>query len=151
MNRLYCEKEAEIIAAMRCGTLTAELEKHANACDICNDTAAVSTFLRPQAAVRPILPDSDFLWWKAQLAKKQLAIERATRSIVLVRRIAYCGISAAVLWFAFTPESLGVILAAFSKHGNWLSSPLGQSVLFMGVGALVFTLLSSWYLARLEK
>lgn len=151
MNRLYCEKEGEIVAAMRCGTLAQELEKHVNACDICSGIVAVSKFLRPQAAVAPVLPDSDFLWWKAQLAKKQLTVERATRSIVLVRRIAYCVIGAAVLWFVLTPEHLGLILAAFSKDGNWLSSSLGQSVLFMGVGALVFTLLSSLYLARLEK
>jgi hypothetical protein len=150
MNRLYCEKEAEIIAAMRCGALAPELEKHANACDICSGIAAVSRFLQPQAAVAPVLPDSDFLWWKAQLASKQLAVERATRSIVLVRRIAYWGISAAVLWLVFTPEHLGLILAAL-KHEIWLSSALGQSALFMSAGALVFTLLGSLYLARLEK
>jgi hypothetical protein len=151
MNRLYCEKEAEIIAAVRCGALTPELEKHANACDICSGIAAVSKFLQPQAAVAPVLPDSDFLWWKAQLARKQLAVERATRSIVLVRRIAYCGISAAVLWLVFTPEHLALILAALSKHEIWSSSALGQTALFMSVGALVFTLLGSLYLARLEK
>ena len=151
MNRLYCEKEAEIIAAMRCGALAPALEKHANACDICSGIAAVSKFLQPQAAVAPVLPDSDFLWWKAQLASKQLAVERATRSIVLVRRIAYCGISAAVLWLVFTPERLGLILAALSKHEIWPPSALGQSALFISVGALVFTLLGSLYLARLEK
>ena len=151
MNRLYCEKEAEIIAAMRCGALAPELEKHSNTCDICGGIAAVSKFLQPQAAVAPVLPDSDFLWWKAQLASKQLAVERATRSIVLVRRIAYCSISAAVLWLVFTPEHLGLILAALSKHEIWPSSALGQSALFVSVGALVFTLLSSLYLARLEK
>jgi hypothetical protein len=151
MNRLYCEKEAEMIAAMRCRALAPELERHANTCDICSGIAAGSKFLQPQAEVAPVLPDSDFLWWKAQLASKQLAVERATRSIVLVRRIAYCGISAAVLWLVFTPEHLGLILATLSKYELWPSSALGQSALFMGVAALVFTLLGSLYLARLEK
>jgi hypothetical protein len=151
MNRLYCKKEAEIIAAMRCGALAPELEKHANACEICSGIAAVSKFLQSQGAVVAVLPDSDFLWWKAQLASKQLAVERATRSIVLVRRIAFCVISAAVLWLVFTPEHLGLTLAALSKHETWPSSALGQSALFMSIGALVFTLLSSLYLARLEK
>ena len=151
MNRLYCEKEAEIIAALRSSGLSPELEKHAGACDICSRLAAVSKFLRPLEEVRPVLPDSDFLWWKAQLASKQLAVERATRSIVLVRRIAFCVISAAVLWLVFTPEHLGLTLAALSKHETWPSSALGQSALFMSIGALVFTLLSSLYLARLEK
>jgi hypothetical protein len=151
MNRLYCEKEAEMIAAMRCGALAPELEKHANTCDICSGIAAVSKFLQPLAAVAPVLPDSDFLWWKAQLASKQLAVERATRSIVMVRRIAYCGISAAVLWLVFTPEHVGLVLAALSNHEIWPSSALGQSALFMSIGGLAFTLLGSLYLARLEK
>ena len=151
MSRLYCEKEAEIIAAMRCGDLAPELEKHVNSCDICSSIAAVSKFLQPHAAVAPFLPDSDFLWWKAQLASKQLAVERATRSIAFVRTIAYCGFSTAVLWLVFSPEHLGLILAAFSKHGIWLSTALGRSALFMVVGALVFALLGSWYFASLEK
>jgi hypothetical protein len=151
MNRLYCEKEAEIIAAMRCGALGPGLEEHANACDICSGIAAVSKFLQPQAAVRPLLPDSDFLWWKAQLASRRLAVERATRSIVLVRRIAYYGVSAAALWLVFTSEHLGLIPAALSGHEIWRSGTLGQSALLILVAAFVFTLLGSLYLARLEK
>lgn len=150
MNRLYCEKEAEIIAAMRSRGLSPELEKHAGACDICCGSAAVSKFLRPQEAVRPFLPDSDFLWWKALLASRQLAVERATRPIVLVRTVACCGFVAAALWLLLSSEHASVVLAAMSKRETW-SSALGQSALLMALGALVFTLLGSFYFARLEK
>jgi hypothetical protein len=151
MKRPYCEKEAEIVAALRRGSLDSELENHASACAICSDVAAVSKFLQTQAAVAPPLPDSDFLWWKAQLAIKQSAVERATRSIVLVRRIAYCGISAAALWLVLAPGHLGSILGALSKREFWPEGVLSQSALFMVAGALVSTLLGSLYLARLEK
>lgn len=151
MNRSYCEKEVEIIAALRRGALDPELEKHTPACAICSDIAAVSKFLRTQAAVAPVVPDSDFLWWRAQLASKELAVERATRSIVLVRRMAYCGISAAALWLVLAPGRLGSILGGLSKHEIWPARALSQSALFMGAGALVFTLLGSLYLVRLEK
>jgi len=150
MNRLYCEKEAEIIAALRSSGLSPELEKHAGACDICSRLAAVSKFLRPLEEVRPVLPDSDFLWWKAQLASRQLAVERATRSIVLVRKVACCGFVAAALWLLLSSEHVSVVLAAMSKREIW-SSALGQSALLMAVGALAFTLLGSFYFARLEK
>jgi len=150
MNRLYCEKEAEIIAAMRSSGLSPELEKHADACDICSGIAAVSRFLQPQEVLRPVLPDSDFLWWKAQLASRQLAVERATQSIVLVRTVACCGFVAAAMWLLLSSGHVGVLLAALSKRDIW-SSALGQSALLMALGALVFTLLGSWYLARLEK
>lgn len=151
MNRSYCEKEAEIIAAMRRGVLGPELERHASVCAICSDIAAVSKFLQTQTVVAPVLPDSNFLSWKAQLASKQMAMERATRSIVLVRRIAYWGISAAALQFVLAPGHLGWILGALSKQEIWPAGALGQSAMVLGVGVFVFTLLGSWYLARSEN
>ena len=151
MNRHYCEKESEIIAAMRCGTLGPELEKHASACDICSGVAAVTKFLQPRAAVRPVLPDSDFLWWKAQLASRQMTVERATRSIVLLRRAAYGGVGAAALWLVFAPGHLGSILRALSRPEILPAGVLSQSAVFLSVGALVLTLVGSLYLARMEK
>src|SRR5438105_2151530 len=111
------------------------------------------------------LRDSDFLWWKAQLASKQLAVERATRSIALVRKISYWGVFATALWLVFAPGHLASIMDALSKRPIWragvfsqTAGALGQSTgilsqtaLFLGAGALVFTLLSSLYLARPEK
>ena len=179
MNRFYCEKEREILEALRGGSLSAELANHATSCAICADTLAVSEFLladRTSAIIQddpsersaPFaprmdlrgeepwkvcarLPDSDFLWWKAQLARKRLAVERATRSIAVVRRVSYLGAAAAGLWLVFSPGPLGSILSALSKREIWPAGALAQSALFMGIAALVFTLLGSLYLARPEK
>ena len=151
MKRTYCEKEKEIIEALRCGALDSELEKHASVCAICSNTVVVSEFLQANSAAAPVLPDADFLWWKGQLAGKQMAVERATRSIVLVRKITYLGFSAATLWLVFTPGHLQSIMRALSKHEIWSTGGLSESALLMGVGALIFTLLGSLYLARSEK
>lgn len=151
MNRFYCDKEAEITGALRGGTLHAELVKHAASCAICADTLAVSRFLLAHTGADSVLPDADFLWWKAQLANKQMAVERATRSIALVKKVSYWGIAAAVLWLEFARGYLASAIAALSKHELWPASALSQSALFIGVGALLFTLLGSWYLARPEK
>ena len=151
MNRSYCEREMEIIEALLCGALATELERHARSCAICRDTLAVSEFFQANKDTAPVLPDSDFLWWKGQLAGKQLAVERATRSIVLVRKAAYLGMTAAGLWLVLAPGPLRSIASALSKHDIWLAGGLRESVVFMGIGALVFTLLSSLYLARSEK
>lgn len=180
MNRVYCEKESVIIQALRSGTLDAELEKHAATCARCADTLAVSEFFQAEgtAAIAQRrhferseepglhrntntvnkntqlgagLPDADFLWWKAQLASKQLAVERATHSIALVRTISYLGLGAAGLWLVFAPGHLSSIVDAISKNQIWSAGVLSQSALFLGVGTLVFTLLGSLYLARPEK
>lgn len=151
MNRFCCDREAEITGALRRGTLPAELVKHAASCAICADTLAVSRFLLAHKSADSVLPDADFLWWKAQLASKQMAVERATRSIALVRKVSYLGTAAAGLWLVFERGYLASAIAAVSKHEILPAGALSQSALFMGVGALVFTVLGSLYLARPEK
>ena len=151
MNRVYCERESVIIEALRRGALDPELAKHAATCAICADTLAASEFLQPEAQVAPLLPDSDFLWWKAQLARKQMAVERATRSIALVKKASYFGAAAAGLWLGFAPGHLASILSALSRQQILPAGTLGQSALLVGVAALVFTLLGSLYLARPER
>jgi len=151
MNRFYCEKEMEIIEALRGGTLNAALAKHASSCAICADTLAVSEFLQTDRRAAHLLPDPDFLWWKTHLASKQLAVERATCSIGLVRKVSYLGVAVAGLWLVFAQGHLESLTTAISKHQNWLTGSLGETAVFMGLGALVFTLLSSLYLARPER
>ncbi|SRR5258708_7164300 len=151
MNLIYCEKEKEIIEALRRGALNAELKNHASGCAICFDTVAVSEFLQANRAVAPPLPDANFIWWKGQLAGKQLAVERATQSITLVRRISYLCIGAATLWLLFAPGYLRSFVNAFSKRDIWSTSVLGERALLMGVAALFFALVGSLYLARSEE
>jgi hypothetical protein len=206
MNRVYCEKESEILEALRRGEVGPDLATHVATCAICADTLAVSEFFKadraaalaqqchsertgapgepgfgslgwrsapfaPRMVLRgeeprldpntsavnenmqfcPGLPDSDFLWWKAQLARKQIAMERATRSIALVKKLSYFGAAVAGLWLVFAPGHLGSILSVLSRHEIWPAGALSQTALLLGVGALVFTLLGSLYLARPEK
>jgi len=151
MNRFYCEKEMEITEALRAGTLNAELARHASSCAICADTMAVSEFLQTDRRAAHVLPDPDFLWWKAHLATKQMAVERATRSISLVRKVSYLGVAVAGLWLVFAQGHLESLMTALSRHQSWITGGLRETAVFMGVGALAFTLLSSLYLARPEK
>ena len=151
MNQIYCERETEILEALRRGALHFELARHAASCDICADTLAVSELLQAEKEAGLALPDSDLLWWRAQLARKQMAVERATRSIAVVRKVSYLGAAVAGLWLFFAPSPLGSIMSVLSRHEVWPAGVLTQTALFLGVGALVFTLLGSLYLARPEK
>jgi hypothetical protein len=151
MNQVYCENEKEIIEALRCGTLAAELERHASSCAICSNTVAVSEFLQSAGGVAPVLPDSDYIWWKGQLASKQMAVERATQSIAQVRKASYLGVSAAALWLILAPGHVRSIASVLSKHEIWSSGGLRESALLMAVGALFFTFLGSLYFARSDE
>ena len=151
MKRFHCDKETEIIEALRRGSFDAELMKHAASCAICADTLAVSQGLLRDNGATPALPDSDFLWWKGQLASQHLAVEQATHSIALIRKVSCVGVAAAGLWLVFARGHLPSAIAALSKHPIWPASALSQTALFVGAGALLFTLLGSWYLAQPEK
>ena len=151
MNQFHCEREAEIHETLRRSKLAPELATHAATCSICADTLAVSDFFQTDRPAALNLPDSDFLWWKAQLARKRIAVERATRSIALVRKVSYLGAAAAGLWLVLAPGHLGSILSILSRDEVFSSGTLGQSVLFLSAAALVFTLLGSLYLAHPEK
>ena len=151
MNQVYCENEKEIIDALRCGTLGAELERHLNSCAICSDTVAVSEFLQSNGGVAPVLPDSDYIWWKGQLASKQMAVERATRSIAQVKKASYLGVSAAALWLILAPGYLRSIASVLSRREIWSGGGLRESTLLMAVGALFFTIVGSLYFARSEE
>jgi len=151
MNRIHCEREKEIIDALRFGSLGGELRRHASECAICFDTAAVSEFLQGNQPAVSALPAADFLWWKGQLACKQMAVERATRSIALVRRISYLCVGAVMVWLLFAPGYVPSFVSALSKRDIWSTGVLGESALLMGVAALFFALLGGLYLARSEE
>jgi len=148
MNRAYCEKANEIIEAFRCGTLDTELRRHVRSCATCSDTLAVSEFLQEERTAAPVLPDADFIWWGGQIYGQQMVVERATRSIFLVRKITYLAASVATLWLLFAPGRLQPLMNALTKHQVWLTSGSRESALLVGLGALVVTLLGSLYLAR---
>jgi len=151
MNQFYCETEKEIIDALRCGSLHSELKTHARGCPICSDTLAVSEFLQANSTSAPVLPDADFIWWKTQLMGKQMAMERATRSILFVRKITYLSVGAVLLWLVFAPGHLRSIMNSLARYGIWSTGGIRESALLMGFGALAVTLLCSLYLARSEK
>jgi len=151
MNQFYCEKEKEIIEALRCGSLGIELERHASCCAICSDIAAVSEFLQADLAAPLALPDSDYVWWKGQLLSKQLAVERATRSIAMVKKISYIGIGAVAAWLVMLLQRVPPITGALSNYEVWSTGGLRQSALVIGVAAVFLTILGSLYFVRSEK
>ena len=157
MNREYCEREKEIIQALRRGSLSLELEKHASSCPVCADAVIVSRFLQAECSAAgaadadSVLPDADFLWWKGQLAAKKAAVERATRSIELVRKASYLAITAAAVWLLFAPGHLSSILSALSNYQLAANGSLKETALFTAIGSVIFTVLSSLYLARAEQ
>ena len=74
MTNNACEREASVVAAIRSGESTAELDNHLATCSICAETRFVTRSLLQHAAMtraqsQPLAPKR--IWRKMQLRKQQ--------------------------------------------------------------------------------
>jgi hypothetical protein len=100
MSDLSCDREQEVVSALRRGAFGSELLRHTTTCAVCADVVAVSEFLREEArlANQSPLPDASFIWRKAQLRARREAVESATRPIRVFTNLAYVAGAVAALW-----------------------------------------------------
>ncbi|MGH9433797.1 MAG: hypothetical protein ACRD3T_19885 [Terriglobia bacterium] len=89
-----CDREQEVVNALVSGRWTSawgeEIRQHAATCSVCREVAFVAEALRAEAeaADHVRLPGAGLVWWKAQLAARRAAEERAAQPITLVERAA---------------------------------------------------------------
>jgi hypothetical protein len=90
-----CEREREVIEALRSGRWSGpwgeEIRAHAAVCAVCSEVAPVAEALHRDAEGRQQdarLPSAGLIWWKAQLAARRAAQERAALPIAWVERLA---------------------------------------------------------------
>lgn len=107
-----CPKESSVLAALAAGPLPDELADHLNACPDCRDAQLVSNYLNACAANDPAtgIASADFVWWKAQLARKRAAARRSIAWIDAMQRIALAiaAIAAIAIGASQAPKMTGV-------------------------------------------
>jgi hypothetical protein len=154
MNESFCDREQQVLEAVRSGAWDPELRDHASHCRICADVLLVADFLRNEAEVAGAeapLPSAGVIWWKAQLASRNSAVARATSPIKFMRNLACLAGSGAVVWFlAGSSEARPWLseLAKFQLHGT---SFAGEAAFLAGLGTMAVVLLGSLYVAWAEK
>lgn len=151
-----CDREQEVVNALGSGRWTSawgeEIRQHAATCSVCREVAFVAEALRleAEAADHLRLPGAGLVWWKAQLAARCVAEERAAQPITLVERTAQALGALAVFgivawqwpritsWFG-TTKSL-VRLAAPPANADWvrhLALGMGQAWPVQSPGFLI--------------
>jgi hypothetical protein len=113
MSEFGCDREQEIVSALRSGALGPHLLRHMAACAFCADMVAVTQFLQEGAGLtsEAALPDASFIWHKAQLRARCEAQASATRPIRVFTSLAYVSGAVAALW---------LLVKSAGLHG-WLS------------------------------
>lgn len=124
--KLYrCSYEAELNCALRDGTWPhacgAELHEHVEACRDCSDLVLITQSFRNARAdsiVAAPLPPPGLLWWKAQLRRRNAALERMNHSMVMTGRIALaCTLVAAIALGMLKAHDIAGWLKSFSVFG----------------------------------
>lgn len=132
MTRRACERAAAV-ARLEGGPLTADLRNHVAECADCRRARGLSeTFRRIPVWVRPEEgPSAGLLWWKARLARRERAEERAFRPVTLAEAIVppalLCGLG---LW----------LVRESALWASWLRPVAGEAAgaLTAGAAALAF-------------
>jgi hypothetical protein len=123
-----CNREREVAEALRAGhwpeASSEELRGHVAACNACGQRVLLAQAFRREramASTEPRLESPGALWWRAQLRRRNAAIERISRPILgaQVFAVAVALIAAAVFlvsqlrngvgwfaWIADTPRAL---------------------------------------------
>ncbi len=94
-----------MVASIRSGAWSAELENHVSACAICTDTKRVMQLCLDHATTMSVQsppPPAHIVWQQIEVQKRHLALARATRCIAWMRLLA--GLYAVVLTAWFLPQ-----------------------------------------------
>jgi hypothetical protein len=150
-----CNRERELAEALSAGfwpeACTEDLRAHVAGCKSCSQRVVLSAAFRREraaASAQPRLESPGALWWRAQLRRRNAAIERISRPILgaQVFAVAVAVIAAAVFlvseakqglgwfaWIADAPRALhlqGLLPAGMQNAG-------GAALLFAGLLAAV--------------
>ena len=134
MRPLTCAREAEVNEAVRRGNwpdgCAAELRNHVVACRTCADLVLVAESLqlaRAEASAAPRLEAPGVLWWRAQLRKRNAAIERIDKPILGAQLFAFAAIIA-----------VGVVALAWQvRQGHRLSAWIKDLLGALDFGSLL--------------
>jgi hypothetical protein len=130
MTLRSCSQEAEIRQALELGhwpqSCTPELRAHVESCRACGDLVLVTTAFRgarAQSMQVAQLPPPGVLWWRAQLRRRNAAVERIQKPIV----------GAQIFAFAVTLAiAIGFVVWQVRDGWNWMKwlESLAQSQAF---------------------
>lgn len=150
-----CNRERELAEVLRAGhwpeASPAELREHVAACNACSQRVVLAQAFRRERAVasaEPRLDSPGALWWRAQLRRRNAAIERINRPIlgaqVFAVAVALIGAMVFLLsearhgaglfaWVADVPRALHFE----SLLPAWMQNATGGALLAAGLLAVV--------------
>jgi hypothetical protein len=146
MNRTRCERESEVVEAVRRDYFSDELRGHVRSCSICAETQPVAQMLMQSASLLSVeqTPSAaGLVWRRAEARKREIALKRAARPLIFMR----------VLSVAYVVLTAGWLLRSFWRSGSmerisgWRGLQDETAWLGVAIAALAIAI-GAWYLLR---
>lgn len=150
--RQACEFERETVKSLKSGFWKDELREHFSQCNECQEAARITAlFEETEPEISPTLPQPQYLWWKALVARKLESDDRLKRKVKLVR---FAGLGAFALMVTlismiFGPSILQTIGGWIPGHQPLLDSPsqlISPAILMLAALALAATITTIYWL-----
>lgn len=157
MKSYFCSQQERVAGVIQAGqwpdACDPELRAHVEGCQTCKDVVLVAQALRRSrsAAIQaPQLPSPGLLWWRAQIRRRNVAIQRVTRTVAVAEVAAV---------FMVLVAAVGLIAWQHQHLAGWLSSVWGPlanvtqvpGLLMLGVSTLVIFGGFAVYLIRAKE
>lgn len=161
MTRLTCNREQDVVRALRAGRLSEPVRAHVAGCAACQETSVVAEALLADAARlarETALPDPTNVWIKAQILARWHAAERATRPIAAVEWAAVaCAVALGAIALAWGTTQIGhwfdaaTIMAALAQRPSAGPASAVGSIVTASSLLLIVPMLVGIYLAWAEQ
>jgi hypothetical protein len=146
MSRRWCERESDVVEALRRGCFSDELRGHVGSCAICAETGPVARMLLQSASLLSVEQTPSFaglVWRRAEARKREIALERAVRPLIFMRAMSVVYVLLAAGWWLHSFWRSG----SMERISGWGGLQGETTWLGVAIAALAIAI-GAWYLLR---
>lgn len=144
MNRMWCEREAEVVRSLRMGSMPSELRDHVLRCVVCAEARSAAQVMLPMASqlwVDDGAPPAGLIWSRAQARRREIGLKRATRPLMVMRILSVVYVLMCAGWaLRFLWRSVSMELGSGWDGFRGVTVGVGAGI------ALVAIAMGAWYL-----
>jgi len=145
MNRMWCERESDVVRSLRTGLLSPELCDHVLSCVICTEArSAARGVLGADSLLRAEHepPPAGLVWRRAEARRREMDMKRVTRPLVFMRVLSAVYVVLAAAWFLHSfwrSDAVGFLLNwnVLRSETPWFTAVIAVLAITIGSGYLL--------------
>ena len=141
MNRIWCEREGDVVRSLRRGSLSAELRDHLLSCVVCGEAWRAAGVMLQTASLLRVedgLPAAGLVWSRAQARKREMDLKCATRPLIVMRMLSVVYVVLCAAWalrFLWRSVSMELVFGWDAFRGGTVGFGAAIALLAIAIGA----------------